>query len=522
MLKVGHWNTSSHGKRGPDKAKTLSHYGTAFSRLLKAYFGYTTVNYHLMAPVRVSLCRGKISVQEDTMFRLTCYSWHQDLKPDNILVVISQTDSAYQGIQFKVADMGLSHFKTIIQSETEAIDLDTGGTRTYGAPECYAPSSFTERRRNRVKRSVDIWSLGCIYSEAAVWTVHGFDGVRRYRRKRSEATSRLQNFRGGDCFHDSQSRLDIVDEQHKNLKPDFSHEDYITGWILDTMVVEMLSQKPGSRPTAEQLDDKAERAVNRANGLLEEATSSRYRKRSIDSGHPAFHREVQMLPTAGPHRTNTSLQGSVLNENERFFASPEGSINHNDGTFSQNIPVHGAPTRERRAQSTDLSQAHLQNAFRAVPIPRDPAHSALPISASAGGSPKLPGMLPDMDTASPPGQQSPSSINEIVACPWGCSVYLKLGSMERHRHFCEIASKKKGGPVSPASPPPTRDEDVFSDLPQRSKSKAKRPEMPQCTLSQARNWYNEVKNGNRQATLPSHELTGQLENRDYVSFALAI
>ena len=62
---------------------------------------------------------------------MTC-SWHQDLKPANILVVVAENASAYRGISFKVADMGLSHFKTIMDGDAEAVDLDTYGTRTYG------------------------------------------------------------------------------------------------------------------------------------------------------------------------------------------------------------------------------------------------------------------------------------------------------------------------------------------------------------------------------------------------------
>lgn len=60
------------------------------------------------------------------------HSWHQDLKPANILVVVHENASIYKGISFKVADLGLSHFKTIMEGDAEAVDLDTFGTRTYG------------------------------------------------------------------------------------------------------------------------------------------------------------------------------------------------------------------------------------------------------------------------------------------------------------------------------------------------------------------------------------------------------
>lgn len=62
-------------------------------------------------------------------------SWHQDIKPKNILV-LSDPDHRDRYV-FKLADFGLSHFKSLTTSQehladSELLDRDSGGTREYG------------------------------------------------------------------------------------------------------------------------------------------------------------------------------------------------------------------------------------------------------------------------------------------------------------------------------------------------------------------------------------------------------
>ena len=58
-------------------------------------------------------------------------SWHQDVKPTNILVKKSRTGSAYD-CEFKLADLGLSHFKRRRATTGDTMGRDAGGTREYG------------------------------------------------------------------------------------------------------------------------------------------------------------------------------------------------------------------------------------------------------------------------------------------------------------------------------------------------------------------------------------------------------
>ena len=58
--------------------------------------------------------------------------FHQDVKPANILVVSNQDSSPYKW-EFKVADLGLSHFKRVIGKRESVTANDAHGTRTYGS-----------------------------------------------------------------------------------------------------------------------------------------------------------------------------------------------------------------------------------------------------------------------------------------------------------------------------------------------------------------------------------------------------
>jgi hypothetical protein len=57
------------------------------------------------------------------------YRWHQDVKPQNILVKSNNSDSPYNWT-FILSDLGLTHFKRTTSQESS--DIDVYGTQTYG------------------------------------------------------------------------------------------------------------------------------------------------------------------------------------------------------------------------------------------------------------------------------------------------------------------------------------------------------------------------------------------------------
>ena len=58
-------------------------------------------------------------------------SWHHDIDPSNILAVGRNRNSPYD-CDFKIADLGLAHFKAYESSLANATDDNRHGTKTYG------------------------------------------------------------------------------------------------------------------------------------------------------------------------------------------------------------------------------------------------------------------------------------------------------------------------------------------------------------------------------------------------------
>lgn len=56
---------------------------------------------------------------------------HQDIKPSNILVTGIKENTPYNW-NFKLADLGISHFKRVVDPFGSVKDKDSYGTRLYG------------------------------------------------------------------------------------------------------------------------------------------------------------------------------------------------------------------------------------------------------------------------------------------------------------------------------------------------------------------------------------------------------
>ncbi|KAF2085973.1 kinase-like protein [Saccharata proteae CBS 121410] len=203
---------------------------------------------------------GNLSDSSDA--RPSFRGWHQDVKPANILVCGSDTDPIYKW-KFKLADMGLSHFKRATTADSDEKSRDNYGTRTYCAPECYRSSDSIGAMGLGVSQRVDLWSLGCIFSEVAVWIVEGFEGLEDYRLQRREATSKIPGFEDSGCTHDGEEVLGTVLDKHESLCADKRNSDIITKGVIRIVENDMLVRS-GSRPSAKVLWDKSDQLLHQA------------------------------------------------------------------------------------------------------------------------------------------------------------------------------------------------------------------------------------------------------------------
>ncbi|KAJ4129763.1 hypothetical protein NW768_006732 [Fusarium equiseti] len=188
--------------------------------------------------------------------------WHQDIKPSNILVASGTSGDPYN-VHFKLADFGLSHFERKKAGKEEIVDWDSYGNGVYGSPET-ARWGEVSRDKNLseppgITQAADVWSLGCVCSEALLWVVFGYPGIEFFRgaryEERSQATADMPHI-PMTSFHDGRKTLDAI------LTTLMMVEDQVSDYLeasralitsISGIVRKMLSFEPQHRPKASDI-----------------------------------------------------------------------------------------------------------------------------------------------------------------------------------------------------------------------------------------------------------------------------
>jgi hypothetical protein len=385
--------------------------------------------------------------------------WHQDVKPQNILVKSNNSNSPYNW-NFILSDLGLSHFKRTTSQESS--DIDAYGTQTYGAPECYREDRFLEDSPLPVKQNVDIWSFGCILCEAAVWLIHGYPGLKKFRSSRKMAIVEDPDTKDGDWFHNGHGEvLPIVLETIDGLKDDIRKSDHVTERILDELVKGMLDI-PDARPSAKQLYVYATRICKRASNTgpagkpLPISTASVVKKESFKS---------IALPPPPPPPPGLPTPTSVASAVSSSAPSPQSTSSPiNELSLLPNPHVLAALSiAETNARSQNRSTSNLN-----VPV------------------------------------QTPSGTNPS---PYPPSVTGSVTSLNR----------EPTPSIRASTPTPSIPKSSSSRRPsiQQGIPGSTRPQLPNLRVDVAERWISEMKAG-RPTELPHDELRRRLETRDHV------
>ncbi|KAF3001704.1 hypothetical protein E8E14_000681 [Neopestalotiopsis sp. 37M] len=188
---------------------------------------------------------------------------HQDIKPENILLKLTGETSKYR-FQAKIADFGYSHIRSVNLDGCDKLGLDRQGSQMYSAPECSHHELYLQRGTNRITEQADVFSLGCVTSDAASWVVSGHNGRMKYHQNRLAETDTIDSFKGsgyGGCFHNGVRMLNAVQDMHTVIKSLVPH-DQITSGIVDIVETDMLHQHPPARLPARQLKEKFGHILN--------------------------------------------------------------------------------------------------------------------------------------------------------------------------------------------------------------------------------------------------------------------
>lgn len=131
-----------------------------------------------------------------------------------------------------------------------------------GAPETYRCHRDSQSVPLQITTAVDIWSLGCVFSEAAVWVHDGWSRVKEYRRQRSLEIERETKggTKGEQIFHWDNRILDTVQKAHQNMLGKTSTSHWVVRELVGQVIHDMLQYGP--RPHADFVFNKAKRIIN--------------------------------------------------------------------------------------------------------------------------------------------------------------------------------------------------------------------------------------------------------------------
>ncbi|KAI1370250.1 hypothetical protein F4677DRAFT_457997 [Hypoxylon crocopeplum] len=309
-----------------------------------------------------------LEVKRENGHRDSFTGCHCDLKPDNILRVNSE---------FKLADFGFAKFQRRNPGRFPDKQFITGGTETYGAPEC----DIARRDPSKaVSQAIDTWSFGCVLSVSATWVVLGYQGVLAYHGLRRTAIEKLKERQqrgenvslpvADDAFHDGINVLPEVIEWHVHLRGLLRVSDTITGQILDLVDQHMLVTESARQSNPEALHIAIQNRVKQAqvgyNTLLEEGVlkpmTNSVKEALLKIEKDNIQNDSQGLETAH-NTTNESssfsdssslaspqrphVKSSRINKPKRIEKIIPGKVAHRQDVFT----MHERPLSDTRARA---------------------------------------------------------------------------------------------------------------------------------------------------------------------------
>lgn len=407
---------------------------------------------------------------------------------------------------FKLADLGLTDFELAVQKGKEVRRRDTHGTQMFSefacafrhaletklrlaAPEYHRDEgdSFLERTILDAKPSKDIWSLGCVYSEAAVWSVLGMEGLKEYQSKRAAATDQVPKLRCtaySGCFHDGEKVLQAVIDMHLRVRQERRRNDYVVHDVV-TIIEDMLDEAL-SRPDAVDVYKRSRKALKTAkawsNSQLEPPSDTSYPPIFRDDSDPFGRRQTppEIPPEIAGTGAGLGMTGVPLGA---LASSPTSVLSKDFGPQPSPISPSSSNLTSEEKQTDPFDQTPHAS-YNGSPIAkRHPRPASEPFLGEDITS------LPD---ATP-------KANGAGASTW--------------RHSTPNPQRSTHAP-SPRPVDSSSRAVVSSSAPGNGTERSK---FPHVTIEEAWKWIARTKKGSNTTPLEGHEYLKRLASRDQVS-----
>ncbi|KAI2469694.1 hypothetical protein F4781DRAFT_421757 [Annulohypoxylon bovei var. microspora] len=273
---------------------------------------------------------------------------HQDIKPSNILVNSIEPHNKYD-ITLKIADFGMSDCWQVSDEDPNALGTDNKGDQWYSAPECVTNFDVLRRIDNRVGSEVDIWSLGCVFSEAAVWAVCGHLGLQKYlEHRRQEIPSSMCRSGFAGCFHNGNEPLKAVTLMLNHILNSRRSWDTITPGIIELIRESMLLGPMDLRKSARVL-------LQRSEHLLQDAEDKAREKGYI----PRTNSTSSLLPSPPFSNKITVEEVKQYRDDKKNYRPPNEHVAEQCGMLQKKI--RGRDQIFLIDDSTSMKTQHCDN-----------------------------------------------------------------------------------------------------------------------------------------------------------------
>ena len=220
-----------------------------------------------------------------------------------------------------------------------------------------------------------MWSIGCIFSEFAVWIHHGWPRLSEYRRQRSQEIFQNGGEEGERHFYHNDKLLQAVESAHQDIVEKETVVHQITRLVLEKHVCDLL--QCGERPNAKLLHEQCKRLVDKKAKYF----GVNLKRLTIQTDLPSSSlstpkRTSKVQPPSPSTVTSTSVLGPRTSE----LLEPNHALNNGE--------TRGRS--ETEALSNNLDQNHFQDpnetiddqtqigpSFKA-PLPHDGSKPQLP------------------------------------------------------------------------------------------------------------------------------------------------
>ena len=404
-----------------------------------------------------------------------------------------------------------------------------------GAPETFRPNDTKDFFPIQVRPEVDIWSTGCVFSEAAVWSCFGWNGVLEYRRQRQEEIKCACKLDGEHMFHDGYQVLKTVQKVHSNIALGSRGIDHVVVEVLRLLDEDMLLKENQTRSSAKEVYFKSRSIIGTIRETFQLSATNVMSKKDDEKGYLSDSEESPKTPPCVPpgyfngvSSFSRSQAGALWSARPMSISSAMSNSSSLQGAISaRQYHSRAYYNRHQHHQDDKGSASSPSDSYGFHDLPDPPSPTTSHISSNFDKFKALSIETQGLDHQPRHGRKHHESIGGISTKtkkipPNNASLRRnqseKPPSNIHHRYNLESLSDSVKGALSPAQDPKQPTPSSLVEQPKlRSSEVEEELKRPHLSLEEGLFWKNKRKRG-ESAPLPEENFVN-LNKRDHVGFS---